>query len=280
MNEISEPSKTAKMSREDVYSYLTGPARQLQLVVEDTVTSTNDLLKIDAANHVPSGKAIVAAHQTAGKGRRGRSFYSPDDTGLYLSLLVRPDMSAEDSLSLTTAAAVAVCKAIETVLGVETSIKWVNDVYCRGRKVTGILTEAGTIPGQGSKLSWAVIGIGVNVWAPKGGFPEDIRHIAGALLEPDQRRDEPIRSRLAAAILNEYMEIYPDLLTRHYMDEYRRRSFVVGKTVRLMDVDHKSIEDQPPVTVTGIGDRAELIVKEPDGHVRTINSGEVSLLLD
>ena len=64
------------------------------------------------------------------------------------------------------------------------------------------------------------------------------------------------------------------------MDEYRRRSFVVGKTVRLMDVDHKIIEDQPPVTVTGIGDRAELIVKEPDGHVRTINSGEVSLLLD
>lgn len=280
MSEISEQAKTVKMTREEVFSHLTGPARQLQLVVEDTVTSTNDLLKIDAARGVPGVKAIVAAHQTAGKGRRGRSFYSPDDTGLYLSILVRPDMSVEDSLSLTTAAAVAVCKAIESVLGEETSIKWVNDVYCKGRKVTGILTEAGTIPGQGSKLSWAVVGIGVNVWAPQGGFPEEIRHIAGALLEADQRRDQPIRSRLAAAILNEYMAIYPDLLTRRYMDEYRRRSFVVGKTVRLMDVDHKIIEDQPPVTVTGIGDRAELIVKEPDGSVRTINSGEVSLLLD
>ena len=132
--------------------------------------STNTLVKHLAEQGGREGMVVIAQHQTAGKGRLGRSFYSPKGTGLYLSILLRPKFSAQEALSITTAAAVAVAEAVDQVTGKEggeAKIKWVNDVYYRYRKVCGILTEA-SIDFETGGLHYAVLGIGVNLTPPPG----------------------------------------------------------------------------------------------------------------
>ncbi len=115
----------------------------------------------------------------------GKKFYSPSNTGLYISILVRPDIPADQALFLTTSAAVATAKAIEDVSNKKADIKWVNDIYIEGKKVCGILTEA-AFNIETSKLDYAIVGIGINVCPPEGGFPEDISEIATAIFEKKQ----------------------------------------------------------------------------------------------
>ena len=135
--------------------------------VEKTVTSTNTVLKELAKDGAPSGYVLLAQQQTAGKGRLGRRFYSPDKTGVYLSVILRPKLTIENALFITTSAAVAVSRAIETISNnkVKAQIKWVNDVYVDNKKVCGILTEA-AVDFESGGLEYAVLGIGVNILAP------------------------------------------------------------------------------------------------------------------
>lgn len=149
--------------------------------VRKCLDSTNAEALRRAVDGAPEGTVIVAEEQTAGRGRRGRSFFSPAGTGIYLSILVRPALPAERAHLLTCSAAVAVAEAIEACAGVDASIKWVNDVYCRGKKVAGILTE-GSFDLEGGVLQHAVVGIGVNVRPPHAGFPAEIAERAGAVL--------------------------------------------------------------------------------------------------
>ena len=135
---------------------------------------------------------LVAESQTAGRGRLGRSFHSPVGTGLYMSILLRPTFSAERALFITTAAAVAVCRAIEQETGLKPQIKWVNDIYLHEKKICGILTES-SINFETKGLKWAVLGIGLNLSEPEGGFPEEIRSVAGALFAESCARVSPQR---------------------------------------------------------------------------------------
>jgi BirA family biotin operon repressor/biotin-[acetyl-CoA-carboxylase] ligase len=135
--------------------------------------------------------------QSAGRGRLGRSFYSPGDTGLYMSILLRPALQPENAVLITCAAAVAVSNAIREVCGEEVQIKWVNDLFLHQKKVCGILTEA-SFSAQTNGLDYAVCGIGVNVYPPENGFPEELASIAGAVCSAPE---EGLRDRLAAAIL-------------------------------------------------------------------------------
>ena len=131
---------SAMLSPQSIAPFLTVPG--LQVEVQPVVTSTNQVLRQRAEEGAHEGLALVAVTQTAGRGRRDHSFFSPPDSGLYLSFLLRPDLSARDALSLTTCAAASVALAIEECAGVDAKIKWVNDVFCHGKKVCGILTEA------------------------------------------------------------------------------------------------------------------------------------------
>ena len=135
-----------------------------------------------------------AGMQTQGRGRLGRSFFSPSDSGLYMSILLRPDMAAADAVKITTAAAVSVALAVEKVSDQKPDIKWVNDIYINGRKICGILTEASFSMESGG-LDCAVLGIGVNTYEPEGGFPEAIRDIAGPIFH---ERKSDMRNRIAA----------------------------------------------------------------------------------
>lgn len=238
--------------------------------VFDSVSSTNTLLKEEAVGGMKEGRVIIASNQTMGRGRLGRTFYSPSGTGIYMSILLRPVYQAKYSLSITTAAAVAVAKAIEDVADVTAMIKWVNDIYVDSRKVCGILTEA-SVNVENSTLEWAVLGIGINIVPPKGDFPDDIKDRAGTIFAND-RYEGQIKSRLAAGVINYFWEYYEHLDDNSFMDEYRNRSFVTGKNVLISDRD-----GMKEAVVKGIDDDAGLIVEYPDGTTKVLSSGEISI---
>lgn len=240
---------------------------------EHTVTSTNTILKELARNGEKAGYVLAAQEQTAGKGRLGRKFYSPMGTGIYLSVILRPDMTIENSLFITTSAAVAVARAIETVSGgkVEPKIKWVNDIFVGDKKVCGILTEA-SVDFESGGLEYAVLGIGVNIFPPKGDFPDDIKEIAASVFTDSNEKN--ICNRLAAEILRELEKLPDNFCSQEIIDEYRSRSMLIGKKVYALLGN-----DQKPCTVLDIDDRARLIVKFDDGEQKELSSGEVRIKL-
>ena len=231
----------------------------------DITGSTNDDIKELAAGGAPEGTVMIAGEQTAGKGRLGRSFYSPRDAGLYMSILLRPALGTADALAITTAAGAAAACAIDEVCGTDAGIKWVNDIYIGSRKVCGILTESSLAPDGG--VRYAVLGIGVNV--TDRGFPDDIKNKAGAV-----GVDISLRPAIAAKIIEYFFSYYRSFPSKAYMDEYRRRSILTGKTIEYEQngVTHTAL-------VEGIDDDARLVVRAPDGTVTYLSSGEVSVVI-
>lgn len=245
------------------------PSLPVRVEVRRETASTNDALKAEAERGAPEGAVLIAERQTAGKGRLGRRFESPVGTGLYMSVLLRPRFSAEKSLFITTAAAVAVAGAIEEIADVESQIKWVNDVYVRGKKVCGILTEA-SVDFENSGLHWAVLGIGINIAEPEGGFPPEIRDVAGAVFPG--KSPVPVRSRLAAAVIRRFFACYASFEDAPFLAEYRRRSFLDGKWVAFtLGDEHLS------GVVQGIDEKARLVVRLDTGETRAFSAGEVSM---
>ena len=237
--------------------------------VQREVTSTNTILKGLAEQGMPEGFVLIAQAQTAGKGRLGRSFHSPVGTGLYFSLLLRPSCSAERALFITTAAAVAVCKAIEEITDKKPLIKWVNDLYLNEKKICGILTEA-SVNFETKGLNWAVLGIGVNLAEPEGGFPEEIRNIAGSLFEDVCPAETS--AKLAAGILDHFFALYKDIESGSFIEEYRKRSFLTGREI-VFSMGNETYSG----TVTGISDEAHLLVRLTSGEERAFSAGEVQI---
>ena len=199
-----------------------------------------------------------------------RKFYSPTGTGLYLSVLLRPRMKAQEALFITTAAAVAVARTVEEVAGRETGIKWVNDVFLDGRKICGILTEA-SFDMESGALEYAVCGIGVNVTPPEGGFPDEIKDVAGAVFT-DAAPPADAKNRIAAGIVRHFMEYYRDLSRRPFFDEYVRRSVVVGQDILVLG------RDEPrKARALAIDESCNLRVRYEDGSEGVLASGEVSI---
>lgn len=236
-----------------------------------TVGSTNVFLRGLAEKGAPEGTLVVSSEQTRGSGRRGRGFFSPADTGLYMSVLLRPAFPAQEAVRMTSAAAVAVCLALEEVCEVKPAIKWVNDICLDGRKVAGILTEAAFGIENGA-LEYAVVGIGLNVYPPKGGFPEEISETAGAVL-PEKLPD--MRNRLAAAITDNFMALYARLPDSGFLDEYRRRLMWCGEPILILSGADGS--KGTPATMLGVDERCGLIVRYNDGSKGVVSSGEISI---
>ena len=146
----------------------------------DTLESSNRTAKLLALDGAPHGTLVLTAHQSAGRGRLGRRFESPAGKGVYCSVLLRPEIPAANAQTATISAAVAVCRAVKKLCGLELAVKWVNDLYYQGRKVCGILTEAGTDLESG-QLEWLVVGIGLNLTSTAADWPEELARKAGSL---------------------------------------------------------------------------------------------------
>lgn len=230
--------------------------------------STNDYLKKLAAEGEPDGAVAIALSQSGGRGRLGRSFFSPE-SGLYMSVLLRRGIPVSLAHLITPLAAVAVSEALEKTGSERAGIKWVNDIYIGGRKVCGILTET-HITSDGRSLDYAIIGIGINIKAPKGGFPDDIKYRAGAAFDDP---DEGTREQLADNILKSLERHLSRLGERAFVSAYRERSVLIGREVEIA-------EPSGSITarVIDIDGDCKLRVETPEG-VREIFAGEVSVRL-
>ena len=162
------------LSSQGVEKYLEPVCASIEMEILPAVGSTNDYLREKALKGQKEGFTVLAGEQTGGRGRTGRSFYSPADTGIYMSLLLRPEnCSPAVAVKFTTMAAVAACRAIEKVSQKKAQIKWVNDVYIEDKKVCGILTEGAVSLEKGS-LEYVILGVGINVYPPRGVFPREL----------------------------------------------------------------------------------------------------------
>lgn len=218
--------------------------------------STNLRIKEAArAGEIAAPYLLIAGRQTAGRGRLGRKFLSPEGTGLYMTLLLRPAVFA-DATRLTLLAAVAVCQAIEELTDLQPRIKWVNDIFAGGRKVCGILAEA-----VGDQ---AAVGIGINLHTPPGGFPPEAG-IAGAL-------DREIsRGQLAAAITRRMLAGMESLSSPQLLAEYRQRMPLIGQ-----EISYQRNGEAHRACVTGVAEDGGLIVLE-NGAEAVLRTGEISL---
>ncbi len=254
------------LSAQSVKKYIKNS--NIRIVFKDTVTSTNTLVKELAEKGENEGLLYIAAEQTAGKGRLGRTFLSPKGSGVYFSLLLRPDLAPQDSLLITTCAAVAVAKAIEINTGKPASIKWVNDIYMRGKKVAGILTGA-AFDSESGKLSYAVLGIGINMFFDKKTLPAEIKDIATSVFS--EKPDSDVVSRIVADTVNFFMSEYAVLTGKHFLFDYKSRSFLDGKHINVI----KPLGTASG-TAQGIDDSFRLHVKYDDGTEEYLSSGEIS----
>ena len=225
-----------------------------------SIDSTN----AEAKRLAVSGKeyALIAAEtQTAGRGRMGRSFYSPDCAGVYFSILYRLGEPLADAVSITSAAAVAVMRAVLRVCAKQVEIKWVNDLYLDGKKVAGILAESVTL----DKKSSVIIGIGINL--RQSAFPREIADIAGAI-----GADDVDRSALIAAILEELLPFLQDPSDRSWLADYRAFSCVIGKNVAWFDQSRTDTG-----VAVDIDENGALLVKTESGATMRLSTGEISV---
>ena len=245
-----------RLSAPGIRKYLKPEYRDLPITVEEETKSTNTALRAMAEAGAPEGTVYIAQGQTGGRGRMGRSFFSPAGTGLYLSLLLRPTAwEPTRAAQLTAAAAAAMCEAIRQVTGKEPGIKWVNDLLLDGKKICGILTEA-SFSMESGVLEYAVLGLGVNVYLPEGGFPGQLREIAGEFL-------------------NRFLEGYEHPEDRHFLDVYRRRSIAVGREVTVLSGGWER-----RAFAFGLDDDCRLLVRYPDGTEQALSYGEIRIAIN
>ena len=258
------------VSAQGIRRYLKQDYGNFPIEVIKKVTSTNERLKLRAGEGAEEGLILIAEEQSEGKGRRGRNFYSPHGTGIYMSILLRPQLKMEKAIYITTAAAVAVAKAIESVTEQKAYIKWVNDIFCNDKKVCGILTEA-SLDVESGGLAYAVLGIGINTHRPNTEFPKEIQNTAGYLYI-NEEKDFDIRNKLIAEVINNFMQYYVSIENKAFMQEYRERSFLIGKTIT-----YYSGKEERTAFAKDVDDEARLLVRYEDGSEDALNSGEVTL---
>ena len=233
----------------------------------NVVGSTNAVAKEMAANGCAHGTVIIADTQTAGRGRRGRSFYSPPGSGLYISFVLAPgEMGLTALTTVTAAAAVPVCRAITLVSGTEPSIKWVNDVLIDGKKVCGILAEAVSDVSTG-EISRIVLGIGVNVYTDV--FPDDIKRTAGSVFNANAAGE---KARLAAELINAIALSDGWVRGAGIHDEYRQRCTMLGRDITVL-LPAESFTAR----AVDLDSDFRLIVEKSDGEILALSSGEISV---
>lgn len=260
------------LSQSKIKSYLIPDSMVGNIIVYDRVDSTNTTAKQLISEGVTHGTVVIADNQTHGKGRMGRSFFSPNGSGIYMSIILPQNHSPISACYITSAAAVAVCRALDMFINKKVQIKWVNDIYIGGKKVCGILAESAH-DGQAPEPQYIIVGIGINVSNSETGFPSEIENIATTLSD-----NEPIasldRNIIISEVINQFSKVYKEPNMSSFIQEYRNRSYVLDKNIEARRGNEKIYGK-----VVAIGDMGELVIEGADGQISTLNSGEISVVL-
>lgn len=247
---------------------------RLKVFHYDNVLSTNDTA-LDIVKEKNEPILVLAESQTKGRGRRGREFFSPAKTGLYMSISFPTDNSMLPYKNITAKAASATALAIDDVVfdGKDTAkIKWVNDIFINGNKVAGILTERyGALEDD---CNYIIIGIGINVYPPDKDFPKDIKSIAGTIFSGGQRKDGDIRSQLCISIIKYLYQFMENEENEKCIDTYRKKSFLIGNYVKINQFNG----NYEYAYVNDISDKYELMVTYDNGRKGKLTTGEVSVV--
>ncbi len=238
--------------------------KEIPIYAFDCIDSTNNYAKKIALDSACDGCLIVANQQSAGRGRQGHDFYSPANTGLYMTILLKPDGSLSEFLPITLAAGLASCQAIQDLCQVDCQIKWVNDLFIGKKKIGGILTEA-TSDFETQRIDSILVGIGINCKPSE--FPMELQSIAGSL-----NQDTLNRNQLAARIYQYFMYWKDHLQDPQLIQEYKKRSLLIGKQVIYME-NHQKKEG----LAYDFNSQGNLIIKKKDGQFTLVQSGEVSI---
>lgn len=244
-----------------------------KVIVEPLVDSTNTRLKAMAAAGAPTGTALLAEEQSAGRGTHGRSFQSPKGEGLYLSVLLRPRLiKLTDLLTLTGWVGVAAREGVEKASGAPVDIKWLNDLYLNGKKLCGILTELSFL-GESGEPDYVVAGMGINMSQTRDTFrAQGLEDIATSL----ELEGCPVeRNHLAVCLLEALDKLNRDFPANRadYLERYRARCITLGRRV--------SFDGEGALqtgTVTGVDDDFALLVHGDDGREHTVSSGTVKMI--
>lgn len=268
------PCSSDKIGKIDVFAEIDSTNAHLLR----TATSLLPLLT-ESGTPTSSGAAFdrtvaLAASQTAGRGRLGRTFFSPDASGVYFSFALVPTGGIKDPASFTATAAVGVCRALEGLSGEQCQIKWVNDIFCRGKKVCGILSE-GVVNPQSQQIEAVVVGIGINI-LPSTNIPHELRESAGALCDERFLNEHHItRMKVASRCVKEIFTLLDAPSCSDVLQEYKRRSLLIDKSVTVFPVigEHKSFTAR----VLDVAGDFSLVVELENGTQKLLHSGEVSL---
>ena len=241
---------------------------EINIKIFDEVDSTNTLAKSLAENGEIENTLVIARKQTKGRGRMGKSFFSPDTTGIYMSIILKPQLSPDKTVFITTAAAVAVSEAIDSICRTQTQIKWVNDIFLNNKKICGILTE-GSVNFETGFTDYAVLGIGINLYTKTNDFPEELKDIAGSIFQ--KPCNAAVAEKLIADIIN---RLFAFSSISDFMEIYRKKSFLTGKTVNF-----KRGDEVFSARVLDIDNNAHLVVERSNGKTEKLFSGEVTSIL-
>lgn len=262
-----------KITEDSFKACLPAEYKNIKIHIYDTLDSTNIKAKQIAAENGEDRAVIMARQQTGGRGRLGRSFFSPKE-GLYMSILIKPDFDLSNSGLVTSAAAVSVAQSIEEIAHKDAGIKWVNDVYVDGKKVCGILTE-GITDFETGRIEHLIIGIGINTTVKD--FPKELLQTVGAV------EGEYSKSALAASVVSKTIDFIKQIDDPSFIKTYKEKSIVIGKNIKVYKGQYKvNPDDEIPginARVLDIDSDGGLIVLYSDGTREKLISGEISIRL-
>lgn len=258
------------LTYEEIKEYLNTDFIGNKIIHFDSINSTNIKAKELADFGEEEGTVIISEEQTLGRGRLGRSWIAPKYKGIWMSIILRPDINPIHVAKITQISAAAVCLAISE-MKVEAYIKWPNDIIINNKKVCGILTEMSS---ELNKINYAVLGIGINVNIDKNEFPDSIKNTAASI--KSETGKEFMRKKITAKVLNNFEMLYKQFIydgnARNSLDICRKKSIILGKTISIIK-NSRTIN----VKAININDNGELVVQYADGTIENLISGEISL---
>ena len=251
-----------KINEFSIKQYLQKKHQNIDFQIFDTIDSTNIYAKQIVSN-ITKNTVIISNYQTNGQGKFGKKFFSPANTGIYMTIILKDTIKAKNVFLITFLCALAVCKTIENLTNIKPKIKWINDIFINNKKCCGILTECET--DLKKKISKNIIaGIGLNVNTVK--FPKELKDIAISL------QNGTDRNIIIAKIINNFFKFYNSLTPKQIIEKYKKYCFVLGKDIYYTKENIKYI-----AKAIDINNFGNLVIKDINDNIKILEYEEIKI---